>query len=151
MPRSPGAAIQSFHSYDQLTRLWPVRRKTIEKWVAQLRRERPDLVWVTYRLVGGHRRTAFLAGMTVAALQDLHFPRGGEQRKRRGAGLHTPGSLTRPRSRYLRERLAREQAERDAFRPAGSVAVPPSVPSPSRPLVLIPTPRPDSPRSGSSS
>lgn len=124
-------AVQAFYTYAQLADWWQVRPDTVANWVRDLRRDQPSVVHVTYRLVRGHRRTAYLSAETALAVQTAHFPEG-EQSKRRGSGLQgsaprkpkPPTPAARP---YLDRRLASEQAERAALRTAP--------PAPARPPV----------------
>jgi hypothetical protein len=104
--------IQAFYTYEQLAALWRVRPGTVKDWVSDLRRISPEKVYVTYRLVRGHQRTAFIAQSTAEALQGLHFPKDRLATKLRG-GL----SRNKRPPPYIRRRMAAEAAERAALAP----------------------------------
>jgi hypothetical protein len=141
--------VQAWFSYQRLGALWDVRPGTVKDWVSDLRRIAPDKVFVTYRLVRGHQRTAFLAQSTAEVVQALHFPKDRLATKLRG-GL---SRNTRPPS-YIRRRMAAEAAERAALAPERMAPVMParSVTTEAvgrtpgvRKLVLPPMPRRDDP------
>lgn len=107
--------VQAFYPYSRLSALWGIQPGTVRLWVADLRKTHPNLVHITYRLVRGHRRTAFLSAQTVQALQDRHFPRDCMPVKKRGSGPRGP-------LRLFHER-----------RPADRQPVTPAVPSAPQP------------------
>jgi hypothetical protein len=113
--------VQAFYTYERLGALWGVQPGTVKDWVSDLRRTSPTTVYVTYRLVRGHQRTAFLAQSTAEALQALHFPKDRLATKLRG-GL---SRNKRPPS-YIRRRMAAEAAERAALRPEHVVPTAPA-------------------------
>src|SRR4029077_18991564 len=82
--RGVAMRVQSFFRYEDLAALWRGRPRTVKDWVSALRRTDPDLVHVSYRLVGGYQRTAFIAQSTAEALQGQHFPRNRAAMKLRG-------------------------------------------------------------------
>jgi hypothetical protein len=142
--------VQSFFRYEDLAALWRVRPGTVKDWVSDLRRISPEKVYVTYRLVRGHQRTAFIAQFTAEILQSLHYPKDRLATKLRG-GL----SRNRRPPSYIRRRMAAEAAERAALAseriapvmPARSVTTEAVGRTPGvRKLVLPPMPRRDPPR-----
>jgi len=143
--------IQAFFTYERLAALWGIRPGTVKDWVSDLRRISPDEVYVTYRLVRGHQRTAFVAQSTAERLQALHFPKDRLAIKLRG-GL---SRNKRPPS-YIRRRMAAEAAERAALVPQSSIPLTRAGTQPAddigrtpvvvRRLALPPMPRRDGPR-----
>src|SRR5262249_38992279 len=133
--------------YAHLAALWGVKPATVKDWISALRRTDPEKVYVTYRLVQGHRRTALIAQRTAEVLQDLHFPKDRMPTKLRGELSRNK----RPPS-YIRRRMAAEAAERAAMAPERRITVP-SATSPTgsdagrnqvvRKLTLPPMPRRD--------
>jgi hypothetical protein len=111
--------VQAWFTYQRLGALWDVRPGTVKDWVSALRRTDPDLVHVSYRLIRGFQRVAFIAQMTAEALQARHFPKDRMPTKLRGALNRN----RRPPS-YIRRRMVAEAAERAAMAPERGISVP---------------------------
>lgn len=90
---TPLAPVQAFWSYAQLAQLWQVHPETVREWVSTLRKERPTAVHVSYRLVAGHRRFAFVANHTAQAIQAERFPENAQPRKVRSRKPASPRTI----------------------------------------------------------
>jgi hypothetical protein len=124
--------VQAFYSYSRLSQMWGVSVDTVQRWVSELRRTNPKLVYISYRLRNGYRREAAISAMTAQALQNRHFPNARMPEKRRRTNV--PEHVREADKQRLLAQIAARAG------PAVMLAGPAPTDRPMKRLVLPPMP-----------